>query len=151
MEYFYGRETSGIDQKGRCTIPSIYRKKLDPGNGGEFILVMSGRGCLKAYPRDVWEEEYSRQISSSMKDKPRKSIYRLSTVIFSRMAEVQMDKQGRILIPEFMREFSKLDDTVQVNGCHSHLELWCAGEFVRYEAKMLSMAEENDEELPITY
>jgi MraZ protein len=147
--FFYGRETSAIDSKGRCTIPAPYRRKLNPENNGEFILIMSRRGCIKAYPRDIWDMEFSGEISKGMK--VRKSLYRLTALTLSRMAEIQMDKQGRILIPDFMRDHAQLKDSVQVNGCHTFLELWSVSKFREYETDTLMKAEADDEELPFTY
>jgi MraZ protein len=152
MGFFYGRETSSIDDKGRCTIPSIFRKKLDPESDGRFIIVGSSRGCLKAYPYNVWEKEYSKQFAHHITlENSRKSLFNLATVATSWMYEVQLDKQGRILIPEYMRKYAQLGDTVQINGCHYFLDLWSVERFSAYEAALLKKAEENGEELPITY
>ena len=55
MGQFHGRFDYSIDIKGRVNIPAKFRKTLSPNAGETFIICRAPDGCLRAYPRDLWE------------------------------------------------------------------------------------------------
>jgi len=114
---FLGTFGYRIDDKGRLTIPAKYRTRLAAG-------VMVTRGidrCLYVYPLAEWERlaQKTRQLPVTKKDA--RAFVRL---LFSEAADCVPDKQGRVLIPAYLREYANLHDEIIVAGSHDRLELW---------------------------
>jgi MraZ protein len=114
-----GQFTYTLDDKGRLTIPSRFRDEL-PVN----IVVTRGLDrCLTVYPIDVWKE-ISQKVTSLPYTDPRGRTLR--RVFFADAVAVELDKQGRVLIPDRLREHAGLDlsSEVLVVGLDRFIELW---------------------------
>ena len=114
-----GQFTYTLDDKGRLTIPSRFRDEL-PVN----IVVTRGLDrCLTVYPIDVWKE-ISQKVTSLPYADPRGRTLR--RVFFADAVDAELDKQGRVLIPDRLREHAGLDlsSEVLVVGLDRFIELW---------------------------
>lgn len=113
----YGTYEHSIDKKGRVAIPVKLRGEL----GNEFMVSRGiyGQSCLEIYSLEEWErvEEKIRQMPST------KSI-KLKRFLFGGCSRVELDSQGRILIPSKLREYAKLDSEALFIAVGSNLELW---------------------------
>lgn len=105
-----------VDVKGRLNFPAKLREDL-----GERFLLSKGLGdrCLCVYSLEEWERR--RQKLSSL---PSAEMYALQRYLFSSAAEVEPDKQGRILIPQSLREHAGLEKDVTVIGAAVRAEIW---------------------------
>ncbi len=125
-----------IDEKGRMFIPSKFRAEL----GCRFVLTKSVNKCLVAYPTADWEafEEKLRSFPSN-KSTP------LLRFFVAASQDMELDGQGRILVPQKLRSYAELDKNIVVVGMIDHLEIWDAdaweGECVSPEAASDIMAE----------
>ncbi len=115
---FIGQYNHTIDTKGRLSIPSKFREQL----GDEFVITRGMDGCLFAYDKDNWNE-----LHEKLKDLPNLSkeaarfLYRY---FFTGAMEVEVDKQGRILLPASLRAIAKLERNVVLAGVGDCIEIW---------------------------
>ncbi len=117
---FRGRHEHTIDPKGRVSIPAKFReiliKKYD-----ERLLVTNFDGCLVAYPYEEWLRLEEKASSLSMVKKETRSFMRF---FYSSAIECILDKQGRILIPQTLREYADLEKDVILVGQLKKIEIW---------------------------
>jgi MraZ protein len=114
---FLGEYDHNMDDKGRLAIPARFREEL-----GEGVVVTRGFDrCLMGFPRTMWEK-LSQQVSGlSLGQGDARNLRRL---LFSGAADIQLDRQGRILIPQNLREYAALGEQVIVAGLNTHFEIW---------------------------
>jgi len=114
-----------IDEKGRMKMPAKYREVL----GGQFVVTRGHEKCLYVYTMDEWQKEKAK-IDSLPKSDPTARLY--SRHFFSGADSVDMDGQGRFLIPQTLREYAGLLKDVVVNGNSSRVEIWDKDEWDKY-------------------
>ena len=114
-----------IDAKGRLIIPSKFREVL-----GEEVVISKGMdGCLFVYANDDWAAFEQKLTSLPMTNKEARKFARF---FLAGAAQVELDKQGRILLPAALREFAELDKDVVLVGVGSRIEIWSKE---KYEAE----------------
>ena len=106
-----------IDAKGRLIIPSKFREVL----GEEFVVSKGMDGCLFVYANDDWNEFEQKLTSLPLINKEARQFARF---FLAGAAQVEVDKQGRILLPATLREFAGLDKDVVLVGVGSRIEIW---------------------------
>lgn len=114
---FMSQYNHTIDIKGRLIIPSKFREKL----GEEFVVTQGMDGCLFVYANDDWNTFEQKLTSLPVINKQARQFARF---FLSGAAQVEVDKQGRILIPANLREFAGLDKDVVLVGVGSRIEIW---------------------------
>lgn len=114
---FLGEFEHTIDDKGRVAVPARFREELGEG----LVLTRGFDRCLQAFPRPVWQRLAERVSALSLGNQEARNLRRL---LFSGAAEVEVDRQGRILIPQNLREYAGLAEQVVVAGLNTHFELW---------------------------
>ena len=114
---FMGEYNHTVDPKGRLIVPSKFREQL----GSEFVVTKGLDGCLFVYPAEEWHniEEKFRNISMTSKD-----ARKFSRFFFAGAAAVELDKQGRILLPPVLREYANLEGEAHIIGMDTNLEIW---------------------------
>ena len=110
-----------LDAKGRLFIPAKLRDEL----GGIFFVTVSPEECLSAYSAESWNE-LSDKVNGMPYSKQRKM-----RPIFAYATKCELDGQGRILLPQNLREFAKLTKNVTVVGNNNHAEFWDAGNWIK--------------------
>ncbi|HEX2912783.1 MAG TPA: division/cell wall cluster transcriptional repressor MraZ [Chloroflexia bacterium] len=117
---FLGNYEHTIDNKGRMAVPSRFRGEL----GERMVLTRWVSKCLRLYPVAEFEK-MSESISKLSESDPRGLV--IKRLFYSEAAEVELDKQGRIMIPSRLRDvagFNGDDAQVTVVGMNSYVELW---------------------------
>ena len=106
-----------IDTKGRLIVPAKFRELL----GDEFVITRGLDGCLFVYPKEEWEaiEVKYREVSQFSKD-----ARKFARFFFAGAAACEADKQGRILMPQDLREFAGLEKDVVLAGTGGRIEIW---------------------------
>jgi MraZ protein len=115
---FMGEYNHTIDTKGRLIIPAKFREQL----GKEFVITKGMDGCLFAYPFEAW-----REFEGKLKALPTtvdKNARRFSRYFMAGATTVEIDKQGRILVPAVLREFAGLSKEVVLAGVLDRVEIW---------------------------
>lgn len=114
---FLGEFEHAIDDKGRVAVPARFREELSEG----LVLTRGFDLCLQAFPRARWQELSTRVSSLSLGSPEARTLRR---ILFSNAAEVEVDRQGRILIPQNLREYAGLAEQVVITGMDNYFELW---------------------------
>jgi len=114
---FWGEFSHQLDKKGRLIIPARYRQRLSTG----AILTRGIDHNLVVYPHGVWKS-LSTQISEMSIANP--TARALRRLVFSGAIELTLDRQGRILIPNHLREYASLDGEALVIGMETFIEIW---------------------------
>lgn len=114
---FMGEYNHTIDTKGRLIIPAKFRELL----GDEFIVTKGLDGCLFGFPKNEWQifEEKLRRLPLTQK-----SARKFTRFFMGGAATCELDKQGRILLPQTLREFAGLDKDVVLSGNLNRIEIW---------------------------
>jgi MraZ protein len=114
---FLGEYQHSLDAKGRVILPAKYRDQL---SGGAYVTRGRG-GCLSVYTAQEFSEVADRVREASKRGGRELDAARS---FFAGTAEVTPDKQGRIAIPQHLREYAGLDRDVVVAGVFSRVEIW---------------------------
>jgi MraZ protein len=124
---FRGSAPTKIDDKGRLKIPTDFRRVLEERYGPDlFVTSVLGESAL-LYPLPVWEEIEQRLAAMPSTD-PVKMRYLERANYFGQ--QVRLDVQGRILIPQILRESAGVNGDVVVSGQINHLVVWNHERFV---------------------
>ncbi len=124
---FYGEYQHSVDQKGRVIVPSKFRDGL----GERFILTKGLDNCLFAYSSEEWVNLELKLKSLPFTDKDVRAFIRF---FFAGAAECEVDKQGRILVPQNLREYAGLDKDIFVIGVSSRVEIWDKSKWESYSS-----------------
>jgi len=116
---FLGEFEHTMDDKGRVAIPARYRESL----GVRFVLTKGFDQCLQAFPQTMWDKLATNIDRLPLGDPQVRHARRF---IFAAAAEVEFDRQGRILIPQNLRDYAGLVQEVVIAGMNSYFELWSA-------------------------
>ena len=113
-----------LDSKGRLFIPARLRDEL----GEVFYITISMQKCLSAYSSESWDR-FMEKIKAMPKAKQIKM-----RPLFSHAAKCEVDTQGRILLPQTLRDFAGLTKNVTVVGSGDCAELWDSDEWVAVDS-----------------
>lgn len=114
---FMGEYNHSVDAKGRVIIPAKFRDKL----GETFVVTKGLDGCLFVFAMDEWKnfEEKLRALPIANKD-----ARKFTRFFLAGAADIEVDKQGRALLPSNLREFAELKKDVVLVGVSSRVEIW---------------------------
>lgn len=123
---FIGEYNHSIDEKGRLAVPAKFRAELEEG----AVVTRGLDNCLFVYTAQEWNN-----LAQRISQLP---ISQANTRAFSRLMlagamDVQVDKQGRIIVPDYLRSYAKLKKKVVVAGLYNRLEIWDAEYWADYK------------------
>jgi len=121
---FSGRFDHATDEKGRVSIPARFREVLErDGHESLFITnwIHQKERCLALYPPGEWTKLCGK-IGQQGSLAPATQTFQM--FVIGGAHEVQVDRQGRILIPPKLREYARLDRDVTFNALIDHFQLW---------------------------
>lgn len=118
---FRGSAPAKIDEKGRLKLPTQFRRFVDERYGDEmFVTSVLGDSAL-LYPLPVWEEIESRLAAVPSSD-PTKARYMERVSYYGQ--QVKLDAQGRLVVPQILRESAGISGEVVVSAQLDHLRVW---------------------------
>ncbi len=129
-----------LDPKKRLSVPSKWRKDL-----GKTLIVTRGLdNCLFVYPQAEWKKitEKIGQLPLGQADTRSFNRFFLSGAV-----EIEVDSVGRILVPDFLKEFAGLDTKVVLAGIYNRVEIWGENKWEEYKRKIESQADQLAEKL----
>ena len=124
-----GEYQHNIDAKGRLIMPAKFRQDL----GYSFIITRGLDGCLFGYPLENWAKVEAKleQLPLSKKD-----ARKFTRFFYSAATEVEVDKQGRINLPQTLIDFAKIDKSCRVIGVSDRIEIWSSEVWEAFAADM---------------
>ncbi|MBO1086414.1 MULTISPECIES: division/cell wall cluster transcriptional repressor MraZ [Enterococcus] len=131
-----GEFRHNIDAKGRLIVPSKLREEL----GEQFVLTRGLDGCLFGYPISEWNE-----LESKLNDMPlaKKDARTFVRFFYSAATECELDKQGRINIPNTLRNYATITKECVIVGVSNRIEIWDEAKWQEFS----EAAEENFDEI----
>lgn len=114
---FIGEFRHNLDEKGRLAIPAKFRNSLAEG----CVVTRGIDDCLDVYPADVWQKKAAKLASLPISQQDARSYVRLT---LSGAMQVDLDKQGRITLPDYLRKYCRMNKKAVIVGLYDHLEVW---------------------------
>ena len=114
---FIGEQEIRVDPQGRIAVPARYRDAFFAG----LVLTRAYDRCIAAYSHGQWEEHVKEVAELPMKKATNRRMRRLT---FSAAYNLQLDRQGRVMLPATLREYAQIGESVVVAGMGNYLEIW---------------------------
>lgn len=131
---FLGEYTHTIDDKGRLTIPAKFRGELAAG----LVVTRGFDRNLMVFTVSEWEELAEKISNRPLSDE---SVRAFRRRVFSGAVDLTPDRQGRIVLPPYLREFAGIEDEVVIAGMFNYVELWSVE---GWQAVRASIEDNND-------
>lgn len=129
-----------IDTKKRLSLPSKFRKEL-----GKSVVITKGLDkCLFVYPISEWKKNAEKLAELPIGQSDTRSFGRF---ILSGAVEAVIDSLGRILVPDFLRNFASLEDKVVLAGVQTRVEIWNEKKWNQYKRRIEKQADDMAEKL----
>ena len=126
---FLGRYAHALDAKGRLAIPARFREALAEG----VVLTRGIDRCLALYPMDAWLPLAEKIDALPISDPDARTFRRM---VFAEAADLELDAQGRILVPPELRRYAGLERDALVIGVDTAIEVWSPERWQAVEALM---------------
>lgn len=137
---FMGEYQHTLDEKGRLFIPARFREAL----GDRFIATRGLEQCLFVFPAAEWRHLEEKLRTLPMTQKDARAFLRL---LFSGASECEADKQGRVMLPQHLREYAGLEKEVVVIGVSTRAEIWSKERWEAYSSEAASVYAELAEKI----
>ena len=118
---FRGSASATVDDRGRLKIPTDFRRQLEERWGSEVFITSPSADSTWIYPLPVWEELETKLLAMPKTDRAR---HRFLERVNYFGAQTRLDPQGRVLIPQPLRERAAMSGEVVVAGRIDYLEVW---------------------------
>ena len=133
-----GQYNYNLDPKKRLTIPTKFRSVLSEG----AVITRGIDGCLFLYPQKQWNELADKLSKLPLSQSNARSFAR---VMLAGAMDVKVDSLGRILIPDYLKEYASLNKSVVIAGLYDRIEIWDEDAWKKYgqttNAQVENMAE----------
>ncbi len=127
MAELLGAHSYQLDPKGRITLPARFREAFADG----VVLTLGQDGCLFCFPRAEWEGRATEVRALPLSDAGARAYARM---FFGKAEAVELDSQGRLLIPQRLRAETGISREAVVLGVFDRVEIWDRSTHQRYEA-----------------
>lgn len=117
--YFFGTFEHSIDERGRLAIPARFRRAFVDGG----VVRPGPDGCLELYTQETFDQEALRRLESEDGNR-RRSARRTRRGFMHDAYSLELDRQGRVLVPQVLRDRIGIDGRVAVVGCGDYIEVW---------------------------
>jgi MraZ protein len=131
-----GEFKHNLDDKGRLLIPAKFRPKFLEG----IVITRGIDNCLFGFTKEEWEKVVNKLVNLPISQANARAFSRL---MLSGAFETEIDNQGRILIPEIIRQYANLRKKVVIVGVYTRIEIWDENNWENYKKQ----SEENSEEI----
>jgi len=141
---FYGEFEHALDRKGRFIIPSKFREALKEHYIERFFITRGLDKCLFMFAEDEWRSQEQKFKAMSFT----KSEYRrFNRLYFSGASAVVPDKQARVLIPSYLKDYAGIKRDVYIIGVSNRIEIWSRENWKSYYSESKDTFEEVAEKL----
>jgi len=126
---FYGEHEHTIDNKGRLIIPSKFRDSFKEYDIVKLYITRGLDKCLFMFTENEWKTQETKfRAMPFMKSEARK----FNRLYFSGAAQIECDKQGRILIPKYLKDYAVIKRDVVIIGVSNRMEIWSKDSWGEY-------------------
>jgi MraZ protein len=129
-----GEYTHTVDEKNRISLPSKFRKEI----GKKIVITHGLDNCLFLYPLKEWQKISVKLSELGMGQADTRGFNRF---MLAGAVETEVDAIGRILLPDFLREFASLKTKVVFTGVHNRVEIWNDKLWKEYKEKIQKQAD----------
>lgn len=129
MTLFTGEYECKLDAKGRLVLPARIKVRLPESSGNQVVVMQGMEPCLVVYSSVEYKKIYSR-IASLNEFNP--EFRQLQRNFFRRVAEIDLDSAGRLLLPKPMIKYASLEKEVVLVGMGNRVEIWNTGKYEEY-------------------
>ncbi|MCK4834193.1 MAG: division/cell wall cluster transcriptional repressor MraZ [Gammaproteobacteria bacterium] len=143
--HFRGINNIAVDAKGRMAMPARYRERLLESCGGRLVVTVDQDHCLLVYPLPEWEIIEEKLISLPSLNKQSRLLQRL---LIGHATDLEMDGQGRILLPAMLREYAGLKKKAVLIGQGKKLEIWDEETWVQSQEEWVAAVQADEGDLP---
>jgi MraZ protein len=126
---FRGQFTYSVDSKGRLSIPAKLRKHVSPEAGDTFVMTQGTATCIDVYPMDQWTLFENRMKELNSFNPAHAKFIRITS---QNAQDDVLDSQGRILVPQTLLKYAKIDKEVLILGVLKKIELWNPDVYAEY-------------------
>lgn len=123
---FIGEYNHNIDAKGRMAVPAKFRQTLKKG----AVVTRGLDNCLFLYPKDKWEEMAQKFASLPISQSKARAFARH---MLAGAVQVEFDNQGRITLPDYLRQFAAIKKRAVIAGLFDRLEVWDEESWNKYK------------------
>jgi MraZ protein len=141
---FYGEYLHSIDRKGRLILPSKFREVSKNNFIEKFFVTRGLDKCLFMFSEEEWKSQENKFKSVSFTKQESRVFNR---IYFSGAVDVAADKQGRILIPQYLKDFAEIKREVVIVGVSNRIEIWAKEKWQEFYKNWRSSFEEISEKL----
>lgn len=126
---FYGEYVHSLDKKGRLIVPAKFREVFKEHFAERFYLTRGLDGCLFVFTEEAWksQERKFRELPFT-----RTEARKFNRLYFSGACDVVCDKQGRILIPEYLKGYAEIKVDVVILGVSDRIEIWAKEKWEKF-------------------
>lgn len=118
---FYGEYRHNFDKKGRIILPSKFREVCKENEIERFFLTRGLDKCIFMFSEDEWRQQEQKFKNMPFTSQKSRSFNRL---FFSMAVDVIPDKQGRFIIPQYLKKYSNVDKEIVFIGVSNRIEIW---------------------------
>ncbi len=140
VSMFIGEFQHNLDSKGRMALPAKFRQKISGG----AIVTRGLDHCLFVFTAKDWEVLAQKLVALPLAQANSRAFARL---MLAGAMDVEVDKQGRVLIPDYLRTYAGLKKETIVTGLYNRIEIWDKDSWKEYKAKTESASDEIAEKL----
>jgi len=139
---FRGPSKVTLDAKGRLAIPTRHRDRILARAAGQLVATIDRDHCLLLYPLPDWEEFERKLLRLPALGKVERRLQRL---MLGYATELEMDGNGRILLPSALRQFAGLERQVMLIGQGNRFEVWDEARWLECADAWLNPEDEDDD------
>lgn len=141
---FYGEFEHSIDRKGRLILPAKFREVAKNQFVEKFFITRGLDKCLFMFAEEEWRSQENKFKTMSFTKQQSRIFNRL---LFSGAVEAASDKQGRILVPQYLKDFAAIKRDVMIVGVSNRIEIWAKDSWRDFYANNRQSFEEIAEKL----
>jgi len=143
---YFGEYSSKLDEKGRVSVPRHFRVRMEAHSHIKWYMTRGFDNCIALYPQSSWDAIVSHMSQYSTMNAKALDFRRL---LFGSVTETQVDGQGRLTIPQYLREYGGIENDREavMIGVNDHLEIWGKKAWAAFQQSNLADIKEMASEL----
>jgi MraZ protein len=141
---WYGEYHHTLDEKDRFILPSKFRDKIKSFSNKKFFMTRGLDSCLFLFHSQIWTQFEDKLKTLSFTKQQSRAFNRL---YFSGAQEIEIDTQGRISVPSYLKEFAHIKREIVIVGVADRIEIWDKQEWIKFYAEHRKRFEDVSENL----